>query len=202
MKLKKSFVSLLSLVAITTMSYASGAGTISEESLGLRKTNLYAEKAETVGEVAKYSKDAAGASKNIERAFENAPPMIPHDVEGMLPITISNNSCTGCHLPEVAAAVKATPVPASHFASFRPTTAIAKDGKISKEGKGVDNTSDLKTVSHKLKKLSGSRFNCTLCHAPQSTQKPLVGNTFEGGFKQADGKSKSNLIDVINEGVK
>jgi len=153
MKLKKSFVSLLSLVAITTMSYASGAGTISEESLGLRKTNLYVEKAETAGVATKYGKDAAGTSKKIERAFENAPPMIPHDVEGMLPIKVGNNMCVSCHLPDVAAAAKATPVPASHFASFRPTTAIAKDGKITKEGKGVSNTSDFKTVGHKSKSL-------------------------------------------------
>jgi len=200
---KKTWVGLglVSLAAVIAVGCASGAGTISEESLGLRKTNLYVEKADTAGEVTTYGKAAAGSSKLFERAFENAPPMIPHDVEGMLPIKIGSNACTGCHMPEVAPSMKATPIPASHFASFRPSTAIGSDGRITKEGKGVDNTSDLKTVAHKLDKLSGARFNCSLCHAPQSTQAPLVGNTFTPDFS-ANGAKSSNLIDTINEGVK
>ncbi|MCH9813379.1 MAG: nitrate reductase cytochrome c-type subunit [Epsilonproteobacteria bacterium] len=201
MTIKKSLVGLLSLVTIIAVGCASGAGSISEESLGLRKTNLYVEKAETTGDVTKYATAAAGTSKKIARAFENAPPMIPHDTEGMLPIKIANNACTGCHMPEVAPSMNATPIPASHFASFRPKTAIGTDGRITKEGKGVDNTSDLKTVAHKLDKLSGSRFNCTLCHAPQSTQDPVVNNTFTPEFSK-EGASKSNLIDTINEGVR
>ncbi len=200
MVLKKTWVGLVSLAAIVAVGCASGASTVSEESLGLRKTNLYTEKAETAGEATTYSKAAAGSSKTFARAFENAPPMIPHDIEGMLPIKIGNNACTGCHMPEVAPSMKATPIPASHFASFRPTTAMGKDGRITKEGKGVDNTSDFKTVAHKLDKLSGARFNCSQCHAPQSTQAPLVGNTFTPDFS-ANGAKSSNLIDTINEGV-
>jgi len=175
--------------------------TITEESLGLRKTNLYEEKAETKGVEAKYSTAAAGTSKKIDRAFENAPPMIPHSVDGLLPITITNNSCKGCHMPDVAKAMNATPIPKSHFASFRPITAIASDGKITKEGKSVDNTSDFKTVAHKLKKLSTARFNCSQCHAPQSQVEPLVKNTFTPDFKSKELTGKSNLIDVINDGV-
>ena len=176
------------------------AGTVTEESLGLRKTNLYTEESETAGEATSYGKEAAGSSTRFDRAFENAPPMIPHDVEGMLPIKVGNNACTGCHLPEVAEGMKATPIPASHFASFRPETGMAADGKITKEGKEVDNTSDFKTVAHKLDKLSNARFNCSQCHAPQSTQAPLVGNTFTPDFS-ANGAKSSNLIDTINEGV-
>ncbi len=202
MKLKKSWISLLSLVAIVAVGCASGGGTISEESLGLRKTNLYTEKSETVGEVATYGKAAAGTSKRFDRAFENAPPMIPHDVEGMLPIKIGNNACTGCHMPEVASSMGATPIPKSHFASFRPITTIAKNGAVVKEGKAVKNTSDFKTVVHKLDKLSNARFNCSQCHAPQSTGAPLVGNTFTPDFQSKDAKHRSNLIDTINEGVK
>ncbi len=176
------------------------AGTVTEESLGLRKTNLYVEQDDTAGEITDYSKVEAGKSEKFERAFENAPPMIPHNTDGMLPIKIGNNACTGCHLPEVAADMKATPIPASHFASFRPNTAIGADGRITKEGAGVNNTSDFKTVIHKLTKLSSARFNCTQCHAPQSTQAPLVGNTFTPDFSK-NGAKKSNLIDVINDGV-
>ncbi len=202
MILKKTWVSLVSLVAIVAVGCASSGGSISEESLGLRKTNLYTEKSETAGTATKYIKAAAGTSKRFDRAFENAPPMIPHDVEGMLPIKIGNNACTGCHLPDVAKSMKATPIPKSHFTSFRPNTAMASDGKITKEGKEVDNTSDFKTVAHGLGKLSGARFNCSQCHAPQSTQAPLVGNTFTPDFKSANAQHRSNLIDTINEGVK
>jgi cytochrome c-type protein NapB len=200
MKLKKSWVSLLSLAAIVVVGCASSAGTVSEESLGLRKTNLYTEASETAGEATKYGSAAAGTSKKFDRAFENAPPMIPHDVEGMLPIKVGNNACLGCHMPEIAPSVKATAIPKSHFASFRPITAMGADGRITKEGKGVDNTSDFKTVAHNLGKLSNARFNCSQCHAPQSTQAPLVKNTFTPDFS-ADGSKKSNLIDTINIGV-
>jgi cytochrome c-type protein NapB len=199
MRISKTLVGLISLAAVVAVGCAAGGGTISEESLGLRKTNLYTE-SDTTGESTTYGKQAAGSSKKFERAFENAPPMIPHDVEGMLPIKIGNNACTGCHLPEVAKSMNATPIPASHFASFRPITAMGADGRITKEGGGVDNTSDFKTVVHALDKLSSARFNCSQCHAPQSTQEPLVGNTFTPDFS-AKGKTSSNLIDTINEGV-
>ncbi|NKQ40845.1 MAG: hypothetical protein HF962_04665 [Sulfurovum sp.] len=127
--------------------------------------------------------------------------MIPHDVEGLLPITKENNSCLGCHMPEVAASINAVAIPTSHFADFRPKTAIGKDGRITKEGKGVDNTSDFKVVATKMDTLSHTRFNCSLCHAPQAKLDPLVGNTFKPDFGSEDMKVKSNLLDVINEGV-
>jgi len=175
---------------------------MTEESLGLRKTNLYAEDADTVGETTDYSRPAAGQSKRFARAFTNAPPMIPHDVEGMLPITTKANMCLDSHMPAVAPSVKATAIPASHFASFRPDTALDKDGKITKNGKAVDNTSDFLTVTKKSKDLSKARYNCSQCHAPQSKIEPLVGNTFTPDFGDSGLDSKSNLIDVIDDGVK
>ncbi|EAI6220153.1 nitrate reductase, partial [Campylobacter upsaliensis] len=39
-------------------------------------------------------------------------------------------------------------------------------------------------------------------HVAQSDAKPLVGNTFKAEFKNEALKSKSNLLDVMNEGVK
>ncbi len=176
------------------------ASTVSEESLGLRNTNLYTEGAETTGDETKYGTAAAGSGVFIERAFENAPPMVPHSVEGMLPITIKNNSCVSCHAPEVATAVKATPYPVSHMTNYRPNTAIGSDGRITKEGKGVDNTSELKSVGHKLSKLAGSRFNCSQCHAPQSTGQ-LVENTFEADFRAKDGANRSNQVSNLMEGL-
>ena len=177
--------------------------TISEESLGLRKTDLYSEASDTVGFEANYGKDAAGTSVKIERAFQDAPPMIPHDVEGMLPIKIKDNQCIACHDPVVAESMGATPYPSSHMTNFRPTHKISANGKDFT--KSIDNMKN--EVSIKAEgKLVGARFNCSQCHAPQSGVDLAVENTFEADFTSADGASKSSWdsskfmkgIDTIN----
>ncbi|RUM68963.1 MAG: nitrate reductase cytochrome c-type subunit; periplasmic nitrate reductase electron transfer subunit, partial [Sulfurospirillum sp.] len=77
MKLKKSWVGLLSLVAIVAVGCAAGAGnSVSEESLGLRKTDLYNEDTVTPPPV-KYTDAAPGTSKRFDRSYKNAPPLIP-----------------------------------------------------------------------------------------------------------------------------
>ena len=174
---------------------------VSEESLGLRTTNLYTEKT-TTADKTMYSKTAAGASKKIERAFENAPPMIPHDIDGMLPITIDNNQCKTCHVDSAPYDKTIPAAPKSHYTDYRPATALSADGKITKEGKTVVNTSDFKTVAKPLETLSGTRFNCSQCHTAQSNSKMVPKNTFQGEFRTSGLNSKSNLSDSINEGVK
>ena len=199
MSFKKYLVPLLSL-SVLVVSGCALSSMQSEESLGLRKTSLYSEDT-TVADVTDYSRPAAGSSQVFERAFENAPPMIPHNVDGMLPITKSVNSCLDCHMPEIAPSVKATAIPASHFASFRPTTAIASDGRMEKDGRAVDNTSEIITVVYKQDSLNMSRYNCSTCHAPQSKNDPLVENKFQAEFRTANGAKASNFLDVLNEGV-
>ena len=200
MKLGKLTLTIVTVATVFVVG-CTASKTVSEESLGLRTTNLYTEDT-TTGDKTMYSKSVAGESTKIARAFENAPPMIPHDVDGMLPITIDNNSCTGCHEPVVAESMGATPIPKSHFTNFRPDTSLAKDGKITKEGKSVANTSDFKTVAKPLDSLSGTRFNCSQCHTPQSNSKMVPKNNFQSEFRTEGLNSKSNLIDNINEGVK
>jgi len=161
---------------------------ISEESLGLRKTNLYAEESETAGAETKYGKSYAGSGYKINRAFQDAPPMIPHDVEGMLPITIKNNACVGCHAPAVASSMGATPYPTSHMTNFRPSSSYAIQGQ---------NTSSESLAHISIKKenrLVGARFNCSQCHAPQSQGKLAVENTFEAVFSDKDGATKSSWV--------
>ncbi len=196
----------LSALAILIVGCSSPTKTVSEESLGLRKTNLYTEST-TTGDMTKYSNAAAGTSKTINRAFQDAPPMIPHDVEGMLPITISNNQCVGCHMPDVASAMGATAIPVSHLMDFRPATGIAKDGRITKLGKVVDNTSSERLANVSIKdnggQLVGARFNCTQCHAPQSNATDAPANNFEAVYTHKDGAVKSTwsggkLLDGIN----
>lgn len=161
------------------------APTITEASLGLRKTDLYSEDT-TTGDKTQYSTSAAGSGQMIKRAFQDAPPMIPHDTDGMLPIKIGDNQCTGCHMPEVASSMGATAIPVSHFTNFRPTHKY--DGQeFTKSIDNMKNEMSIKETTH----LQGARFNCTQCHAPQSQGQLAVENTFEASYTRADGANKS-----------
>ena len=166
---------------------------ITANSLSLRKTTLFNE--DVKPHETKYSESYAGSGHKIARAFQDAPPMIPHDVTGLIPIKIGDNQCLGCHMPEVASSMGATPIPVSHFTDFRPVTTIAADGEVLKNGHKIKNTSSekLKNVSIKAThgKLYGGRYNCTQCHAPQDTGVLAVPNTFKANFANKDGASKS-----------
>ena len=158
---------------------------VTEESLGLRKTDLYSEDTTTPDKTA-YNKEAAMSSTRFKRAFQDAPPMIPHDVGDFLPITTNNNQCTGCHMPEIAPAMGATTIPPSHFLDMRPHHKF--DGK--QFSKSIDNMKNETSVK-KMEALSSARFNCSQCHAPQTTGALAVGSTFEANFTEEDGETRS-----------
>ncbi|MCH5336153.1 MAG: nitrate reductase cytochrome c-type subunit [Campylobacter sp.] len=124
-----------------------------------------------------YNGTQPGESTLVERSYENAPPIIPHSIEGMLPITTDNNSCLSCHDKSIAKDVGATPIPATHYYDYR-------------HNKKTGNS------------ISDARFNCNQCHVALSDAKPLVENNFKADFKNEKSKKSSNLFDVINEGVK
>ena len=193
MKFSKLNIALASAAVLFTVgcATANNASTVSEESLGLRKTTIYSE-SNTIGDKAMYSTEVAGTSKKIDRAFQDAPPMIPHSVEGLLPITINNNQCTSCHEPAIASSMGATPIPKSHFMDFRPKHNY--DGKTFT--KAVDNMKNEVSVKP-ISQVSGARFNCTQCHTPQSTGKLIVDNTFEPSYTRKDGAFKSTWDEVI-----
>lgn len=201
MKLAKITLSLFTAAVISTISFAATNTTIKDDSIGLRHDSLFKED-KVVGDETKYGTDPAGGSTKIKRAFENAPPMIPHDTEGLLPITIDNNMCTSCHDPLVAESMGATPIPKSHFTNFREYVALNKDGQLERDGKVVENSSDLATITKPLDMLSNARFNCSACHAPQSDSANVPKNNFAPEFRSSDLNDKSNLMDVIKEGVK
>jgi len=198
--IKKGILSVIAISCLAISAYAADK-VITPESLSLRKTNIVDEsKAAPVD--AKFDAAAPGAAKTIERSYQNAPPLIPHSVDGLLPIKKDSNQCLGCHMPDVAKGVGATPIPASHFTDFRPKTEVKND-KVVKDGKAVANTTDVTVAKFKkLKKLNPARFNCSQCHVPQANIKPLVKNTFKPEFNDEKLKSKSNLLEVINQGVK
>lgn len=179
--------------------------TISEDSLGLRKATLFKEDV-IKPHGTKYSETYAGSGHKFERAYQDAPPMIPHDVTGLIPIKIGDNQCLGCHMPEVASAMGATPIPPSHFMDFRPVTTIAPDGSIEKNGHKIKNTSSEKLANVSIKKthgkLYGGRYNCTQCHAPQDTGALAVPNNFTPDYIDKDGAQKSRWDgDRLMEGI-
>jgi len=58
-----------------------------------------------------------GKVKPFKKSFVTAPPMIPHSVQGMVPIKVGKNMCLNCHMPQNAKALGVTPIPKSHFKS-------------------------------------------------------------------------------------
>jgi nitrate reductase (cytochrome), electron transfer subunit len=147
-----------------------------EDDLGIRKGAL-TDESRVQPAHGEYSKSEPGKSKPIGRAFENSPPLIPHDLTGMLPIAQTNNICLGCHMPEQAQALGATSLPKSHFF-------------------------DMDTGKDLAGKLDGKRYNCMQCHVPQVNIPEAVKNTFKADFRTRKSKTSSNLIETLNEGVK
>lgn len=157
------------------------AASISDTQIGLRKHSLEDEKSLEIKDF-EYSTKEAGEAKRYERAFLNAPPQIPHSIDDYLPITQDNNMCLSCHdLGADNERVKlsdeeATPMPASHYYDLR--------------------------NEKKLESVSDARYNCVQCHAAQANIEIGIKNTFKPDFgKDELGKHRSNLLDVINEGL-
>jgi len=148
-----------------------------------------------LGDMPQYSDKAPGTAETMERSFENAPPLIPHSTEGLVPIKKDANMCISCHMPAVAAAMKATPIPASHFTDYRPKVK-EKNGKYAVDAKEGE------VYAESLgDKLSQTRFNCTQCHVPQAKIDPWVQNNFEQVFRDNNLKKSSNLSKSIDDGV-
>ncbi len=164
------------LIGFTTSAPADEKKAVSDEQLGIRKGALTDETKITPAH-GEYGTAEPGKSKPLGRAFENSPPLIPHDLTGMLPIAETNNACLGCHMPEQASAIGATPMPKSHFFD-------------------MDTGKDLKGT------MDGKRYNCMQCHVPQVNIPEAVKNTFKADFRSTKSKTSSNLLDTLNEGVR
>jgi len=174
-------IAVLFTLAVTATALSQQT-TFTEEELGIRKTSIYQENTVEPAH-GEYSIKIPGESKKIERTFDNSPPMIPHETESMLPMTVGykmsffyTNMCTSCHMPEYAKRIKATPIPESHLIDFR-------------------------TGEDLMGRLDRKRHFCVQCHVPQSDAKIPVENLFEGGFRDETGKTRSNLVDTLNEGA-
>ena len=189
MKLGKLTLSIT--LAASILFAANTKNVIDDETLGLRKVDLLSEEKAAPSET-KYGTSAPMSGYKIERAYQNAPPMIPHDVEGLLEITPDNNACIGCHEAAVAPSMGATAIPKSHYINFRPKDKLEGDNFV----KAVDNMKNEVSIKP-IDTISSARFNCTACHAPQSTGELAVENTFKANYTRKDGKSHSTWDEVL-----
>ncbi|MFC2125855.1 nitrate reductase cytochrome c-type subunit [Bacteroidota bacterium] len=142
-----------------------------------------------------YSKNRGGESEVIQRAYENAPPLISHRVGGFLPIKVEDNKCLRCHMPDKAPAFKAIPLPETHFTSYRPAVIEVDGVYIISEPVGEVYETNLEHFNNAL-------FNCSQCHVPQSTATVEISNVFDPEYRSKRNKSRSNLIDKMEEGVR
>ena len=166
-----------------------------DQTFGLITDDVLNEDVDPLGNVASYPKDVQGTSQRRERAFENAPPTIPHTTEGILIISTSLNMCITCHMPEIAGTVKSTPIPVSHLTEYRPPVSITDGNYSIEESKRV-------TEINLDGKLNMARYNCTQCHVPQANVDIAVQSKFNRVFRDANLMNHSNLTTTIKEGVK
>ncbi|HQQ76444.1 MAG TPA: nitrate reductase cytochrome c-type subunit [Thermoanaerobaculia bacterium] len=135
---------------ISSVSSAPPVG-VSDASLGLEKTAVTGVPAPKPFD---YVTKDPGDGKVLPRPFASAPPLIPHTVDGLLPITRADNGCVTCHAVDKAEPGGPVPIPASHYVDLRNAPTV------------------------KRAEIAGSRFVCTACHVPQASVKPLVANGF------------------------
>lgn len=94
-----------------------------------------------------YISSPPGQSTIIEREYLGAPPLIPHNLDG-LEITKDVNSCLTCHVDGLSFGPDhtATAIPDSHYTDI--VSGIRSEG------------------------IQSLRYNCLLCHSPQTTETP------------------------------
>jgi len=123
-----------------------------DDEMGLSKTSVFDDPSPAAFD---YPQTDPQASHALPRAWDGAPPQIPHNIDDFLPINAQSNQCLRCHdKPSMMGKKKVkgmpTPIPESHYVK-------ADDGKL----------------TH-----SGARYFCNQCHTPQAEVSDLVGNTF------------------------
>lgn len=167
-------------------------GLIDEDQLGFIDADVDSEET-NLKRKAEYEISIPGESQVIERAFENAPPMIPHTTVIFFPITIKNNICFSCHLPEKAEEVGAIPLPETHFTDLRP--------ELDKKAGIYYTTFEGKIAISKTNNFDNAYFSCTQCHVPQAEVSIDIENLFTPEFRKIINRERSGLKDQLNEGI-
>ena len=142
---------------------------------------------------ADFNVDKPAAGNTIERAFENAPPMIPHTTAGFFPIKMDNNICLSCHMPDKVKESGAREISKTHFQSWRP-------GLKEENGK-YSNHDNSEVFIEKMDELNNAYFHCSQCHVPQANVTINIENMFTREFRETFGIKESDLKEKVNEGI-
>ncbi len=194
MKAKIIFFVMIFGLIITSCNQSQDKNWIADENIDM-STELLMSDETVLTESPEYSKIRGGASETIDRSFENAPPLIPHKIAGLLDITASDNKCLRCHLPEKAGTFNATQMPQTHCTSFRPKI-------IEKDGIYMVDAEENEVVAQSLDHFNAAMYNCSQCHVAQANVSLEVENLFDADYRKSSERTNSNLIDVIDEGVR
>jgi len=153
-EMKTTMMAMLVAGAVTMTYGALQAAdvTLVDDQMGLSKTSVFDDPSPAVFD---YPRTEPHEAQPMPRAWEGAPPQIPHNIEDFLPIDAQKNRCSSCHEKPALLGKKKikglpTPMPESHYVK-------AEDGKLTR---------------------SGARYICTQCHTPQAQVDDLIGNTF------------------------
>lgn len=166
--------------------------TIDEDKLGIIVADVKSEETNLKAK-AKFVDAKPGTAETFNRSFENAPPLIPHTVEGFLPIKIDNNICMSCHMPDKVEETKAVAIPKMHFTNLRPSP---------KELDGKYYLPQEDTLVREVKEeLNMAYFNCSQCHVPQAEISVDIKNLFTPEFREEFGIEKSTLDKQFNDGL-
>lgn len=171
----KGLVLITACITLLTAACASTSGPAasSPAMAGTQETKWAQEtgKAQVTPEATVYRSTLPGQSNVLERGYEGAPPMIPHDITAMT-VTRESNTCLACHLTGETnlQGKRATPVPNSHFTDLY-------DQSYEKDREKAIQTYRNATLPSKHG-LLGTRYTCTQCHAPQSDIEPWVPSKF------------------------
>jgi cytochrome c-type protein NapB len=148
-----AFFTTLGLM-VTVAACASNGGAIDELNMGLSKASVFDTPTPSTYS---YSDAKPGWNDPLPRAWEDAPPQIPHQVDEFLPVVAADNQCLDCHdVPKY----------------------IDKPKNMDRTVKSKSPMSRDHYATAELEDLAGSRFNCTQCHVPQSDAAPLVESTY------------------------
>ena len=150
-------VALTMLVLVFQGCGAPQQKSVGDEELGLDKNSVFDTPDPIVASV---SGGEPGENQRTGGYFSEAPPTIPHQIDGFLPIRTDDNQCLNCHddqsqIGEPVAAGDPTPIPASHYTDLR------------------------RNPNEVTQALIGARHVCVQCHVPQHDATPLVQNTYQ-----------------------
>ena len=127
---------------------------IDELNMGLSKTSVFDTPTPATYD---YSNTKPGKNEWLPRAWEGAPPQIPHGIDKYLPVVAADNQCLDCHDTP-----KYIDKPKNMDRTVKSKSPMSRDHYADKS----------------LETVAGARFNCTQCHVPLSNATPLVESTF------------------------